>query len=252
MRISPRLIIYPVCAALALLAIAVMARLLPHMAAVVFLDIDATTWPITVQNAMWIVFVIGLGEIGLRLHNTLLEEQQIRRGYLPEDAESVLRPGEDLVPIYQKVQGSQAAEGRLLPRLIERCVLNFNISGSVDQTSSLLNSSLELFQHEVDLEYNIVRYIAWLIPTLGFLGTVYGIMLALTYAGDPANAGAENLLTMVTQYLGVAFNTTLLALLQAAVIVLGQNLVQGREERALNRAGQYCLDNLINRLYPNK
>jgi len=25
--------------------------------------------------------------------------------------------------------------------------------------------------------------------------------------------------------------------------------VQGKEENALNRAGQYCLDNLINRLY---
>ena len=32
-------------------------------------------------------------------------------------------------------------------------------------------------------------------------------------------------------------------------LVFLQNLVQGREELTLNRAGQYCLDNLINRLY---
>jgi hypothetical protein len=32
-------------------------------------------------------------------------------------------------------------------------------------------------------------------------------------------------------------------------LVFIQNLVQGREENALNKAGQYCLDNLINRLY---
>ena len=49
--------------------------------------------------------------------------------------------------------------------------------------------------------------------------------------------------------LGVAFNTTLLALLQSAVLVFALHVIQSREEIALNRAGQYCLDNLINRLY---
>ena len=101
----------------------------------------------------------------------------------------------------------------------------------------------------VDLRYNIIRYITWLIPSLGFIGTVIGIMLALNYAGDRANVASPDMLYQVTQRLGVAFSTTLLALVMAAILVLIQNLVQGREERALNAAGQYCLDNLINRLY---
>jgi hypothetical protein len=33
------------------------------------------------------------------------------------------------------------------------------------------------------------------------------------------------------------------------VVVLVQHIVQAAEEKALNDAGQYCLDNLINRLY---
>lgn len=49
--------------------------------------------------------------------------------------------------------------------------------------------------------------------------------------------------------LGVAFYTTLLALVQSAMLVLALHITQAREERVLNRAGQYCLDNLINRLY---
>jgi biopolymer transport protein ExbB/TolQ len=53
----------------------------------------------------------------------------------------------------------------------------------------------------------------------------------------------------VTERLGVAFATTLVALVQASILVFIQNIVQGREESALNKAGQYCLDNLINRLY---
>jgi len=34
----------------------------------------------------------------------------------------------------------------------------------------------------------------------------------------------------------------------SAVLVLIQSMVQSKEERALNEAGQYCLDNLILRL----
>ena len=178
-----------------------------------------------------------------------LEESQIDRNYLPEDEETVLRPGDDITPIYQKVRASKYREVCFVPRLIERCVLGFNLSHSADQTNSLLNSSLELYLHEIDLRYNIIRYITWLIPSLGFIGTVIGIMLALNYAGDRANVESPDMLYQVTERLGVAFSTTLLALVMAAVLVFIQNLVQGREESALNKAGQYCLDNLINRLY---
>ncbi len=74
-------------------------------------------------------------------------------------------------------------------------------------------------------------------------------MLALNYAGDRSNVESPEMLYEVTQRLGVAFSTTLLALVMAAILVFIHSVVQRREENTLNRAGQYCLDNLINRLY---
>lgn len=233
----------------AVLVIALMARILPPNAAAIMLDINRPSWPFTVQNVLWLAFFVGLGELALRWRAGRLEESQFSHNYLPLDDETVLRPGDDMTPIYQKVRGSKHRETCFLPRLIERCVLNFNLGHSVDQTNALLNSSLELFLHELDLRYNMVRYITWLIPSLGFIGTVVGIMLALNYAGDRANAQSPEMLYQVTERLGVAFSTTLLALIMAAVLVFLQNLIQGREENTLNRSGQYCLDNLINRLY---
>jgi hypothetical protein len=56
----------------------------------------------------------------------------------------------------------------------------------------------------------------------------------------------------VTSGLAVAFYTTILALLLSALLVLLQNVVQRREETALNRGAQYCLKNLINRVYVEK
>lgn len=244
-----RMVTLAVSLAAAVLLIALLARTLPETAASILLDINRSTWPFTVQNVLWLAFFAGLGEVFIRWRAGLIEENQFDREYLPVDDETVLRPGDDMTPIYQKVRSSRYRRVCFVPRLIERLVLNFNLSRSVDQTNALLNSSLELFLHELDLRYNIIRYITWLIPSLGFIGTVVGIMLALNYAGDRANVESPELLYEVTQRLGVAFSTTLLALVMAAILVFLQNVVQGKEEKTLNQAGQYVLDNLINRLY---
>jgi len=244
-----RLITLLVSLVTALVVIALLSRLLPAEAAAILLDIKRSSWPFTVQNILWLAFFAGLGELSIRWRTGRLEESQIDRNYLPEDEETVLRPGDDMTPIYQKVRSSKYRETCFVPRLIERCVLGFNLSHSADQTNSLLNSSLELYMHEIDLRYNMIRYITWLIPSLGFIGTVIGIMLALNYAGDRANVESPDMHYQVTERLGVAFSTTLLALVMAAILVFILNMVQGKEESALNKAGQYCLDNLINRLY---
>ena len=210
-----RLITLAVALLTAVVVIAILSRVLPPEAAAILLDIKRSTWPLTVQNILWLAFFVGLGELSIRWRAGRLELSQVERGYLPEDDETVLRPGEDLTPIYQKVRASKYRETCFVPRLIERCVLGFNISHSADQTNSLLNSSLELYLHEIDLRYNIIRYITWLIPSLGFIGTVIGIMLALNYAGDRANIQSADMLYQVTERLGVAFSTTLLALVMA-------------------------------------
>ena len=57
------------------------------------------------------------------------------------------------------------------------------------------------------------------------------------------------MMEQVTGDLGVAFYTTLLALLQSAVLMFAMHIMQEREEGALNRIGQYCLRNLVNRLH---
>lgn len=246
---SPRLIAQLLSLLTSILVIALLARVLSPFSAGVLLDYGRETWPFTIQNLQWILFFSGLAELAVRWRELQLEKSQFSLNFLPEDEETVLRPGEDMTPIYQKVRNSKYRDTCFVPRLISRCVLGFNLSHSADQANSLLNSSLELFMHEIDLRYNMTRYITWLIPSIGFLGTVVGIMMALNYAGDRANVESPDMLYQVTERLGVAFSTTFLALVQAAIVVFIQSLVQGGEERALNRAGQYCLDNLINRLY---
>lgn len=237
--------------AAAVLLIKLMEWLLPTGLAVVLLDYKQTTYPFTVQTVMWVVFALGLGELVVRARETAAERAELGRHYLPEDETTVLQSLE-LRRIYAAARAAMRpgspSSGRFLPRLIQRVVTQFQTNKSVDQANALLNSSLELGLHEIDLRYMMIRYVIWAIPALGFLGTVLGIALALAYAGS-VDLQDPTLLAGLTERLAVAFNTTLLALCMSAVLVLIQHIVQAQEERALNRAGQYCLDNLINRLY---
>jgi len=250
-RIFSHPIVLVACLAGALLLIKLFELYLPDSAAVILIDRDRSTYPFTVQNLMWIVFALGLGELIVRARDAAAERAQLAVRYLPED-ETTLLQSLELRRIYgaarQANQPGSPSSGRFLPRLIQRTVTQFQTTKSIDQANALLNSSLELYLHEIDLRYSMIRYVVWAIPTLGFIGTVVGISLALAFAGS-VDLQDPSLLAELTKRLAVAFNTTLLALVMSAFLVLLQHVVQAYEERALNQAGQYCLDNLINRLY---
>ena len=232
--------------------IAVLTLVLPAVSerlAIVLLDLSVGDYesgfpyPFTIQNVMHLIFFAGLGELYVRWRTARHEKQFARQQLLPEDDATVLQ-SRDLGPIRLQLAGKFDAENGFLPYLMDLSILQFHASRSVDQTVSVLNSSLELIAHRVDLRYSMLRYIAWVIPTVGFIGTVIGIASALLGI-DPDNLD----LKAVTGDLGVAFNTTLVALILSGILMLFIHLVQKEEEESVNLAGSYCLKNLINRLY---
>ena len=220
-------------------------------AAVVLLDRQskAFPYPLTVQNVTHMLFAIGVGEALVRFYSASDARRQLDKGLLPLGP--ALTDGA-LTDLHEQVKRDGAGNDRHLHRLVHRIVVQYNATGSVGESQTVLDSSLEYFQHEVGLRYTMLRYLIWLLPTLGFIGTLVGISIALAKAGRlPDLADPEALQTWInslTTNLGVAFYTTLVALTLSAVLVFLTSLATSREERALNDTGQYCLDNLINRL----
>lgn len=214
---------------------------------------DSFPYPLTIQNVMWLMFCLALGEVWARFNRAAVESRQLERSPLPWNNEAVLFRRKDLVPVYQWTQGDPSARNFMLQRLTSRVVQQFQGNGSVEQASNVMTVSMDMMQHEIDLRYNLLRYMAWLIPTLGFIGTVVGIAFALAAAAQmPAELQDPELVrpwfTGMTVELGVAFYTTLLALLMAAIVMFLIHIAQEREESALNAVGQCCLDHLVNRL----
>jgi biopolymer transport protein ExbB/TolQ len=247
-----RRVVMAVAIAAAVVLIALLSVALPKGSRLATLILDYTQYshfpyPFTIQNLMHIVFFIGLGELFVRWRVGEREMSFAKRGLLPEDEETVLTV-RDLGPIRRSIAKQFDHEHGFLPALIDLSILQFQSGRSVDQTVAVMTSSLELMQHRVDMRYGLVRYIAWLVPTLGFIGTVIGL------GGGLAAVPASGTVSMyeVAQKLAVGFDTTIVALFESAVLVFLLHLVQEKEEGSLNLAGTYTLRNLINRLYQGR
>lgn len=204
-------------------------------------------YPITFQNLMHLLFFLGLGELFVRWRVAERELGFLGRGYLPEDEETVLQ-FPDLGAIRRRVARTFDGEHGFLPSLIDLSVLQFQSSRSVDQTVAVMNNALGLIEHRVDLRYGLIRFLAWMVPTLGFLGTVYSLGASLYEAGASTQISVQE----TARTLGVGFDTTMVALTESAILVFLMHLAQQKEERAVNLAGGYCLRNLINRLYTGR
>jgi len=197
-------------------------------------------YPLTFQNGLHLLLALGVGEVWSRWQETRREEGFLARHLLPEDDSSTLRI-EDLEAIRRDAGGLALGRNTVLPRLIDVIVLQLVANRSLEQAMSVFASTLELISHRVDLAYQALRYLVWLLPMAGFIGTVIGIAIALD------GLGGEIDFAQVASGVALAFSTTILALIEAAVLALLQNLVQHRQERALSDSAEYCLRNLINR-----
>ena len=79
----------------------------------------------------------------------------------------------------------------------------------------------------METELTIVRYIAWAIPSIGFLGTVRGIGTALGQAYQAVSGDIVG----VTQSLGVAFNSTFVALVVSIFLMFLLHQLQLLQDR---------------------
>jgi hypothetical protein len=92
--------------------------------------------------------------------------------------------------------------------------------------------------------YALVRILIWAIPILGFLGTVIGITIAIANLSPEA---LEQSLPAVTGGLGVAFDTTALALGLCMLLMVVQYVVDKAEGRLLSRVDEQAARELIGR-----
>jgi len=100
---------------------------------------------------------------------------------------------------------------------VRRVLHRVQNNGSSNDVATLLSEQAEIDRAILTSSNATVGFVAWLIPVLGFVGTVMGISWAISAFPAMFENAANNddgFLGPITANLGVAFETTLLALIQ--------------------------------------
>jgi uncharacterized protein YukE len=146
-------------------------------------------------------------------------------------------------------------ERRILPRRVRQLAsfIRETRSPSVTQLMEINREASGLDQEQVAGRFTLTRYILYLLPVIGFIGTVEGISRALMKISEVLPMVKEldgflSNLTGVTAALQIAFDSTLLALFLSAALMLVQTLVFRRSEEMLARVDRWIVEHVLPRV----
>ncbi|MFH1377814.1 MAG: MotA/TolQ/ExbB proton channel family protein [Planctomycetota bacterium] len=136
---------------------------------------------------------------------------------------------------------------------VRQALNHFKAQGKAQEVGALLNTQSDIQSAAIDSSYTMLRMFVWAIPVLGFIGTVVGIGEAIGGFSKVLEGAADiemikGALGAVTSGLGVAFDTTLVALAVGILIMFPMSAIQKLEEDMLNTIDHYCNDALLMRL----
>ena len=188
---------------------------------------------------LWAFAIMGYKAVTAVNERSLLQREllPVREGVriLPEDTREYARALQSL---------PERARGMLLPRVLLSSLERFGSTRNVQDVSSVANSLCESENERLESELSMIRYIAWAIPSVGFIGTVRGIGQAL----GEAHRAVEGDIAGVTENLGIAFNSTFVALLISIVVMFLVHQLQLLQERLVFDTQTYVDHDLIRHL----
>jgi len=138
----------------------------------------------------------------------------------------------------------------ILLNRIERALALWLGSKDVSRVASWAEAESDRDVTASDSSYATVRVLIWALPILGFIGTVMGLGQAVSgfakfLAGAAELTQIKEAIAKVTIGLGVAFDTTLLALVLTTFLMFPLSWVQRREECLFVELDNYMDDHLI-------
>jgi biopolymer transport protein ExbB/TolQ len=136
---------------------------------------------------------------------------------------------------------------------VDRALSNLQNIGRIGDVSEILKTQAEYDENQFSSSYTMVSGFLWATPVFGFVGTVLGLSVAVrgfggTLQGASDIGSLKGALTTVTGGLGIAFETTLVALICALATQLILSAMQLRESEFLDECNDYCHSHIISKL----
>jgi biopolymer transport protein ExbB/TolQ len=188
---------------------------------------------------LWSLLLLARQAHDTRLGRQLLDREYVKIGegqvVLPEDARVYSRPLETLPKDEQM---------RFLPRLLMVAYNRFGATRSVQDAAEAVRDECDFEVASMDTKLSMVRFTAWAIPAVGFVGTVRGIGAALQEAQGAMGGDISG----VTMGLGVTFNATLTALVSCIIVMFWMHQLQQFQDRLVLDCRTYVDRQLLRKL----
>jgi biopolymer transport protein ExbB/TolQ len=197
------------------------------------------------QEATICVAIWALILSGLRFRELKAQRELLTAGYFTKDAGVVILPSDAREYLRTFEQLPPKERNAVLPRVLAAALKRFGATGNVQDASQTVHNTCESEHNRLDAELAILRFSVWVAPALGFIGTVRGIGIALQGA-DVAVRGDTS---AVTAGLGIAFNSTLVALTLSIALMYVLHEIQLSQERLTLDIENYAEEELISRLH---
>lgn len=192
-----------------------------------------------VTLCMWSLLLLGRQAWLTNKDRKLLDKDYVRIGeaqvVLPEDARVYSRPLEAL---------PREEQDGFLPRLLMVAYNRFGATRSVQDAAEAVRDECEFEAASMDTKLSMVRFTAWAIPAVGFVGTVRGIGAALQEAQGAMGGDISG----VTMGLGITFNATLTALVSCIIVMFWMHQLQQFQDRLVLDARTYVDRQLLRKL----
>lgn len=127
---------------------------------------------------------------------------------------------------------------------LTQALLYLQEKGSADELALYLRQLGDQDDDRTHANFGLIRFIAWVTPVLGFLGTVVHFGTAL--GGLSVDQIADRLPAVVSE-MGTAFNTTCVALIAAISMMFALFLGERSERAILHQVDRRTEDELLNR-----
>ena len=196
------------------------------------------------QESCFILMLWAFAIMTLKAQSSINERKLLQEDLVPVREGQSIRPNEINDFLRQLENLPDSKKDLLLPRILMNGLKRFATTKNVQDVSTTTHTMVESEADRLESELSMIRYIAWAIPSIGFIGTVRGIGAALSLA----HRAVDGDISGVTQNLGVAFNSTFIALLISIVIMFLVHQLQLLQERQIFETEKYCDQNLITHL----
>jgi biopolymer transport protein ExbB/TolQ len=187
----------------------------------------------------WSLFLIARQGYESRKARQSLDRDYVKLGdgqvVLPEDARVYQRPLEAL---------PKDEQDNFLVRLLTVAYNRFGATRSVQDAAEAVRVECEFETASMDTKLSMVRFTAWAIPAVGFVGTVRGIGAALQEAQGAMGGDISG----VTMGLGITFNATLTALVCCIVVMFWMHQLQQYQDRLVLDGRTYVDRQLLRKM----